>query len=566
MPRLVLVLMRIVRVVGLGLLLLVGACVAPTASQQSASSAGASPTPAANRAPDALYVRQAGNGSPAYISVIDARTGSVLRALPDGVVSPDRRTVYITESLNGARQTRVRALDATSGEALRAFVLDGDYIPVMGNDGPAGLSGDGRWLVLQHSQIKIDNEWVSGFVALNTSTGAVAGRADFRSSASYLFAAIAADGSALFLNAFDGSPTQLRVYDFASAALLPVGVLGPGWDGTQDGFAAGPVASTDGRWLSWLNAAAVGAPSLRTLDLVAKQARQVALPAEQGSTDYEKFLLWSLALAPDGRTLYAVNPALGVIDEVDPITGTLRRTHQITVSRTSTDVFATLGQFFFPVAEAKRYIRGGAVLSPDGRTLYAAGTKGLAVIDTTSLASRGTWMPSDTFDAVSLSPDGARLYAISDQTGTIVGLQTSDGAPLGTVRTVGYPGMIVRIDLVAGAGSPNAVTAPAPCGAYAAPDPSVAAEIQHLKTSATVVAVTSPCTVQVTIAGGIGPLLPFVGRTVILRATSATTFASATDGDLEAIGRLLKPNDTFTLSFDSRAFPDGTYPLNFLNR
>lgn len=116
-------------------------------------------------------------------------------------------------------------------------------------------------------------------------------------------------------------------------------------------------------------------------------------------------------------------------------------------------------------------------------------------------------------------------------------------------------------------GNPNAVIAPAPCGAYAAPDPSVAAEIQHLKTSATVVEVTSPCTVRVTIAGGIGALLPFSGRTVILRVTSVTTFATAAEGDLGAIGKLgLKPNDEFTLSFDSRAFPDGSYPLNFMNR
>jgi hypothetical protein len=36
---------------------------------------------------------------------------------------------------------------------------------------------------------------------------------------------------------------------------------------------------------------------------------------------------------------------------------------------------------------------------------------------------------------------------------------------------------------------------------------------------------------------------------------------------LAAIGAFgLKAGDTFTLSFDSRAFPDGSYPLNFMNR
>ena len=108
---------------------------------------------------------------------------------------------------------------------------------------------------------------------------------------------------------------------------------------------------------------------------------------------------------------------------------------------------------------------------------------------------------------------------------------------------------------------------PAPCGAYAPPDPSVSAEIQHLKASATVIEVTSPCTVRVRIAGGAGTLVPFTGRTIILRATSGTTFANASGGDLAAIGSFgMRPDDSFTLSFDSRAFPDDSYPLNFMNR
>jgi hypothetical protein len=105
------------------------------------------------------------------------------------------------------------------------------------------------------------------------------------------------------------------------------------------------------------------------------------------------------------------------------------------------------------------------------------------------------------------------------------------------------------------------------CGAYAAPDPSVSAEIQHLKTSATVVEALGPCTLRVRIAGGAGTLVPFTGKVIVLRATSQTTFASADKGDLTAIGRFgLGPNDSFTLSFDSRAFNDGSYPLNFMNR
>ena len=557
--------MRIARITCLALLVLVAACVAPARSQPIADPASASPSSAADRAPDALYVRQAGNGSPAYITVIDARAGNVIRALPDGVVSPDRQTIYVTESLNGATQTRVRAIDAASGAQRHAFVIDGDYVAVQGNAGPGGLSGDGRWMTLRHSPIKSNGDWVNGFVVLDASSGAIAGRAEFRGAAQYTFFGIASDAHTLLLDEFDGTAAHLRAYDFASAALRPVDA--PSWDGTYGGFVSGPVASADGKRVTWLNVGGASGSFIRTLDLVTRRVAQSALPEAQHSTDFEKALLWSLAVSRDGTTLYAVNPALGVVDEFDPITTTLRRTHTIPVSRISGTILEALVELVIHPAEAKRYIRGGAVLSPDGRTLYAAGTKGIAVVDTASLTSRGVWSTGDSFDSFTLSPDGGRLYAISDQTGKIVAVQTSDGNPLGDFRTAAYPGMIVRIDLAAALGNPNALAAPALCGAYAAPDPTVAAEIQHLKTSATVVEVTSPCTVKVTIAGGSGTLLPFVGRTVILRATSVTTFATAAEGDMAVIGKLgLKPNDTFTLSFDSRAFPDGTYPLNFMNR
>jgi len=100
----------------------------------------------------------------------------------------------------------------------------------------------------------------------------------------------------------------------------------------------------------------------------------------------------------------------------------------------------------------------------------------------------------------------------------------------------------------------------APCQAFTPPDMNVDAGIQHLKTSASVVQVTSACTVRVLIAGGGGTLAAFTNKEIVLRATSRTTFGTASQGDLEAIGRFgLKPGETFTLSFDSRNFSDGSY-------
>ncbi len=106
-----------------------------------------------------------------------------------------------------------------------------------------------------------------------------------------------------------------------------------------------------------------------------------------------------------------------------------------------------------------------------------------------------------------------------------------------------------------------------PCGVFDPPPLNVDADVQHLKTSASVIAVTSPCTVRVLIAGGGGTLAAFTNKEIVLRATSRTTFASAARGDLDAIGRLgLRAGDVFTLSFDGRPFSDGSYPINGMNR
>lgn len=105
------------------------------------------------------------------------------------------------------------------------------------------------------------------------------------------------------------------------------------------------------------------------------------------------------------------------------------------------------------------------------------------------------------------------------------------------------------------------------CDAYAPPSLQVDATIQHLKTSASVVEVTSPCTVRVRIDGGAGTLAAFNDRVIALRVTARTTFASAPEGDPGAITRFgFKPGDAFTLSFDSRPFPDGSFPVNYMNR
>lgn len=141
------------------------------------------------------------------------------------------------------------------------------------------------------------------------------------------------------------------------------------------------------------------------------------------------------------------------------------------------------------------------------------------------------------------------------------------------MRVVGLrPFWFLAIVFVLGCGDAAATgpASPSPMGCdpgYPHPGPAAGAEIGHLKTAATVLSVTSPCTVLVTIAGGVGTLAPFTGKEITLRATSRTFYADGQAGSATKLGTLgLKRSDVFTLSFDSRPFPDGSYPLNFINR
>jgi len=434
----------------------------PTDPAASVPSATDTPRPT-NVSSDIVYVR---SNDPAYptILVIDAHTGQTMRKLIDGAVSADAAAVYWYESVSGATKTMLHLTEIASGKELRSFTVDGDLRPARNprgtfspQSGDGALTGDGRHLALMNGAFKIDGEWLTKFAVVNTESGALESSAEFRGQSTFGFVAISPDGRSVFLEQYGDGATRLRVLDVGTAKL--VDATGAGL--TTTGFRSAGVLSPDGRWMYRLDAGSQATnctstdgpscipngspPYVVALDLATRHAVQVMLPNTQRSSDFEKYLLWSLALTLDGATLYAVNPALGVIDEVDARQMSLRRTGAITVARTGGDALTAVARFFLPVADAKRYLIGGALLSPDGRTLYAAAHDGLAVIDTGSLASRAVWQKTHQFDTLRLSSDGRRLYAMDNIAGKLVMIDTTTGASLGEV-TLQYAPAILRID------------------------------------------------------------------------------------------------------------------------
>jgi hypothetical protein len=458
--------MRPKRVVVLALAFLLAACSAEVAAPRPSETPSATPSPTAsprptNAANDVIYLRSVGSGGVANILAIDARTGATLRTLPDGSPSFDRATLFATEDANGSTQTIVRRLEIASGRELGSFTLDRTYHAVWTDGGQTALSRDGHRLVLSISPYQQSGDWVTGFRVVDAGSGATEATLDLKGKSTYGFVAMSPDGRSLYLNQFGEGATGLRVFEVPSSTLLPATAIAGAV--SQSGFRAAPVFSPDGRWMFTVDAGnptsycmswdgprctpkADEQPYFLALDLVSRRMVTVPLPMEQRSADFEKYLLWSVAVTPDGGTVYAINPALGVIDEIDARQLTVRRTSPITVSRAEQGPLAAVGRFFFPVADAKRYVTGGALLSPSADRIYAAGFKGIAVVNTADLSSRAAWQTDGEFDALALTADGERLYAVSNANRKIAIIATRDGTKLGEIKIPAFGQTIVRID------------------------------------------------------------------------------------------------------------------------
>ncbi len=120
---------------------------------------------------------------------------------------------------------------------------------------------------------------------------------------------------------------------------------------------------------------------------------------------------YALVLAPDGRTLYAANPSVGVVSVVDLV----RRAVSSTVH-------------FTPVAADERTSAAFGAVSRDGRTVYFSAGRGLFAYDTRTGAVRRPYRPW-TIMGAGVAPTGAALLVVLAD-GKTLRLDARTGAPL----------------------------------------------------------------------------------------------------------------------------------------
>ena len=416
--------------------LVLGACGSPAGSPSASAPTIAPPAPTVQPA-DRLYIHDSFKGAAERLTIVDAASGARVRDLPPGVMSPDWSTLYVATA--EASSTRVQAIEIAGGQVLREIMLEGMYrLPMTTPDSVlGGLSPDGQWLALAANQpagvVK-----PSRFVVLDTGFKQPQRTVDLPGI--FEFDGLSNGATSLFLTeSLTDNPHgeyQVRRYDLGLGSLDPNVVVAKGEDEPMNGVRQTAVASPDGKWLYSLYANPDHGPFIHALNLTIPVAFCLDLPTA-AKDDLARQSRWSLALSGDGRTLYAVNGAIGQLAEVG-ISGDVPA-----VARTSTLFQAPPKATETAAPPPTSTI---SALAPDGSTIYTLSDLGLLVIDAKALELRGRYLADWDLDGLALSPDGARLYAASASAGKIVRLDPRAGTIVGEVATEGRPTGVVRVE------------------------------------------------------------------------------------------------------------------------
>ena len=278
---------------------------------------------------------------------------------------------------------------------------------------PDAATADGRTLVLARASARATRfALVDASLRRAPRTITLPGR--------FAFDAIAPDARRMFLiEPRPGGHYLVRNYDLVRDELMPGAVIDKlegEWQ--MEGQPVARAVPAAGPWVYTLYRKDEG-PFVHALNTEGF-AMCIDLPAAARSGPAAAGQ-WGLALAPGDRTLYAANPALGLVVEIGAGDNPgVRRTARIPRGA---------------IGAAPRL-----AVAPDGGTLYVPTAGGVVAVDTATLKVRRTLLRGHRVSAVVAS--GRRLYA---QDGAVVALDAASGKVLRRTPTSAPPAALAAV-------------------------------------------------------------------------------------------------------------------------
>jgi hypothetical protein len=360
------------------------------------------------------------------VKVLDSGTGTIERELPLGTPAPDWSRYYaVSQSAGGAR---LMALDPASGSTLAQVTLPAGYaVPNIAFQGPtAGISPNGQWLALT-GQVHA----TSGAITTNFLVGSSSLTNSFKTihvNGDFVFDALSNDGRSLYLiqKMTDANHYRVRLYDVSAGSLTPQVVADKREPNEpMNGIRGDSAADPTGNHVYTVYIRAAG-PFIHALPLDQPIAWCVDLPS-RAPNDMEKQFHWALAVSPDGRSVYAANPAFGTV----AVMTTFQPPRIVRTAPVASNFPAPQGQGQgggVISAEAKGPRIGGAALSADGLTLYTFADRGVVAIDTKTLKVRARYLEPFQPDTMRMSSDGQWLYVADASTNNLWQIDPITGA------------------------------------------------------------------------------------------------------------------------------------------
>ena len=319
-------------------------------------------------------------------------TRQAVFSLPPGIASANGRTYY------SASRNRVATY-------LKRFVVGTAFLEYEWSLQKRwflqGVSPTGRWVALARRE--------AGSTKILVFDGRRGRRAHvMRLRGNFEVETISRDGRRMFLiEHLAGRAYNVRQYDLSRERLVADPLRAAGVK-IMAGYAWSGVASPDGRWLMTLYLSTPDSLAfVHSLDLERGRPACIALPSSGGIARLKRY---SLTLAPDGRTLFAANPALGSVARIDLARSTVRRVTRFNRSLAgSTPRAATL-----------------STISRNGRTLYFSGGGVVSAYEDAYGVVRGPYATGGRIVGVGYGAGDRRVFAVRKD-GRMVAFEAATG-------------------------------------------------------------------------------------------------------------------------------------------